>query len=115
MVDETKAALGLNFGCSFSSVTISDGNEPSATIVLNAETAIAAFAEVKCPKIDRAKSLDMDADTQTLPGMDANRTPLVYVRFVDLNLALDAFLEEAKAFVLTKPKREPGLFDEEDK
>ena len=105
VVDETKAALGLNFGCSFSSVAISDGNEPSAAIVLSAETAIAAFAEVKCPKIDRAKS----------PGMDANKTPLVYVRFVDLNLALDAFLEEAKAFVLTKPKREPGLFDEEDK
>ena len=115
VVDETKAALGLNFGCSLSSVAISDGNEPSAAIVLSAETAIAAFAEVRCPKIDRAKILDMDAETQTLPGMDANKATFAYVRFVDLNLALDAFLEEAKAFVLAKPKRKPSLFDEEDK
>ena len=32
-----------------------------------------------------------------------------------LKITADAFLEEAKAFVLTKPKREPDLFDEEDK
>ena len=88
VVDETKAAFGLNFGCSFSSVTISDGNEPYATIVLNAETASAAFAEVKCPRIDRSQTLDMDAETLTLPGMDANKAQFVYVRFVDLNLAL---------------------------
>ena len=72
------------------------------------------FAEIKCPKIDRRQHLDQDAEIQTLPGMDANKTPLVYNRFVELNLAIDIFIKESEAFVLSRPKREPTLFDELD-
>jgi hypothetical protein len=49
---------------------------------------------------------------QTLPGMEANKMPFVYNNFVELNLAIDIFLKEAEAFVLSAQKREPVLFDE---
>jgi hypothetical protein len=111
---ETKLALGFAFDVSFLSVTIGYGDNPSATIVLKTKTSIIKFAEVKCPKIDRSLHLDPDAETQTLPGIDANTKPFVYTDFTELNLAIDVFLKEAEAFVLSRPKHEPALFDEED-
>jgi hypothetical protein len=114
VANETKSALGFNFDVSFSAITISYGDNPNAAIVLNKGTPIMEFAEVKCPKIDRRRHLDRDAEIQTLPGMDANTIPFVYNNFVNLNLAIDVFLKEAEAFVLSRPKREPTLFDELD-
>jgi hypothetical protein len=114
IANETKSALGFNFDVSFLSITISYGDNLNAAIVLNTGTSILKFAEVKCPKIDRSKHLDIDMETQTLPGMDTNTIPLVYNKFVELNLTIDVFLKEAEAFVLSKPKREPTLFDELD-
>jgi hypothetical protein len=114
VANETKSALGFNFDVSFLSITINYGDNPNAAIVLNTGTSILEFAEVKCPKIDRSQCLDIDAETQTLPGMDANTIHLVYKNFVELNLTIDVFLKEAEAFVLSKPKREPTLFDELD-
>jgi hypothetical protein len=111
---ETKYALGFNFDGSFSAVSVSYGDNPNAVIVLDTGTAIGETAEVKCPKIDRRQHLDPDAEIQTLPGMDANTTPFVYNKFVELNLAIDVFLKEAEAFVLSKPRREPDLFDQPD-
>jgi hypothetical protein len=111
---ETKLALGFNFDVSFSAVAISYGDNPNAAIVLTTGTSILKFADVKCPKIDRGQHLDQDADMQPLPGMDVNTIPLVYNNFVNLNLAIDVFLKEAEAFVLSKPEREPTLFDEPD-
>jgi len=112
VAQETQQALGFNFDVSFVGVNISTGNEPSATIVLKTGTTLLGFAEIKCPKIDRSKRIDLNAEMQTLPGMEANTIPLVYQRFVELNLAIDVFLAEAKTFVLSEPKREPELFDE---
>jgi hypothetical protein len=114
VANETKSALGFNFDVSFSAINISYGDNPNAAIVLNTGTSILEFADVKCPKIDRRQHLDQDAEMQTLPGMDANTIPLVYNNFVNLNLAIDIFLKEAEAFVLSRPKREPTLFDELD-
>jgi hypothetical protein len=111
---ETKAALGFLFDVSFSAITISYGDNPNAAIVLNTGTSINEFADVKCPKINRRQHLGQDAEIPTLPGMDANKTPFIYNRFVELNLAIDIFLKESEAFVLSKPKREPTLFDELD-
>jgi hypothetical protein len=93
-------------------IAISYGDNPNAAIVLNTGTAIREFAEVKCPKIDRSRHLNPDAELQTLPGMDTNTIPFVYNHFVNLNLTIDVFLKEAEAFVLSRPKREPTLFDE---
>jgi hypothetical protein len=114
VVDKAKSALGFDFDVSFSAISVNYGGKPSAAIVLDAKTSILKFAEVKCPKIDRRRHLDKDAETRTLSGMDANAIPLVYNRFVNLNLAIDVFLKEAEAFVLSRPKREPTLFDELD-
>jgi hypothetical protein len=111
---ETQIALSFVFDVSFSAITISYGDNPNAAIVLNTGTSILEYAEVKCPKIDRSQHLDPDAEIQTLPGMDANTVPFVYNNFINLNLAIDVFLKEAEAFVLSKPKREPTLFDELD-
>jgi hypothetical protein len=114
VAEETRAALGFIFEVSFSAITISYGDSPNAAIVLNTGTTIKEFAEVKCPKIDRRQHLDTNAEMQTLPGIDANKVPFVYNRFVELNLAVDVFLKEAEDFVLSKPKHEPTLFDELD-
>jgi hypothetical protein len=114
VANETKSALGFNFDVSFSAITISYGDNPNAAIVLNTGTSIMEFADVKCPKINRKKHLDQDADIQTLPGMDTNTTPFVYNSFIELNLTIDVFLKEAEAFLLSRPKREPTLFDEPD-
>jgi hypothetical protein len=111
---KTRSALGFIFEVSFSAITISYGDEPNAAIVLKTGTSIMDFAEVKCPKIDRRQHLDPDAEIQTLPGMDVNTIPFVYNNFVELNLTIDIFLKEIEAFVLSKPKREPDLFDELD-
>jgi hypothetical protein len=111
IANKTKSALGFNFDVSFSAITISYGDNPNAAIVLDTGTSILEFAEVKCPKIDRSRHLDQDAELQTLPGMEANKIPLVYNNFVELNLTIDVFLKEVEAFVLSKPKREPTLFD----
>jgi hypothetical protein len=111
---EARDALGLIFEASFSAIAVSYGDNPSAEIVLRAGTAIGESAEVKCPKIDRRRHIDLDAETRTLPGMDANEVPFVYNRFVELNLSIDVFLKEAEAFVLLIPSREPTLFDELD-
>jgi hypothetical protein len=96
-----------------SAVAISCGDNPNAAIVFGTGTSINEFAEVKCPKIDRSRRLDPFAEMQTLPGMDAN-APLVYNKFAKLNLAIDVFLKEAEAFVLSLSKRDPGLFDDPD-
>jgi hypothetical protein len=114
VANETKSVLGFNFDVSFSAINISYGDNPNAAIVLNTGTSILEFADIKCPKIDRRQHLDSDAETQTLPGMEANTIPFVYNNFVELNLAIDVFLKEAEAFVLSKPKREPTLFNELD-
>ena len=114
VANETKSALGFNFDVSFSSITINNGDAPNARIVLDTRTSIMQFAEVKCPKIDRRQHLDQDAEMPILPGMDANTSPFVYKRFVELNLAIDIFLKESEAFVLSRPKRKPTLFDEPD-
>jgi hypothetical protein len=114
IANETKSALGFNFGVSFSAIAISYGDNPNAAIVLDTGTSIMKFAEVKCPKIGRKQHLDQEAEMQTLPGMEANTIPLVYNNFVELNLAIDVFLKEAEAFILSRPKCEPTLFDDLD-
>jgi hypothetical protein len=114
VAEYTKAELGFNFDVSFSAINISYGKNPTAAIVLNTVTSTGEIVEVKCPKINRKQHFDETAKTQTLPGMDANTVCFVYNSFSELNLAIDVFLKEAEAFVLSKPKREPTLFDELD-
>jgi hypothetical protein len=114
VANETKSALGFNFDVSFSAIAVNYGDNPNAAIVLNTGTAIMEFADIKCPKIDRSQHLDREAEIPALPGMNANTIPFIYNNFVELNLAIDVFLKEAEAFVLSRPKREPSLFDEPD-
>ena len=112
---ETRAALRFLFDASFSAITISYGSDkPNAAIVLTMGTLIRESAEVKCPKIDRRQHLDTNAGMETLPGMDANTIPFVYNKFVELNLAIDVFLKEAEAFVLSRKQRQLALFDKLD-
>jgi hypothetical protein len=115
---ETRRVMGFRFGASFSALAINAGSgetKTTATVILDAETALGESAELKCPKISRAKKLDLSlVGEQTFPGMEAEAfIPERYADHETLNLTIDGFLTEAERFVRDCGKKERGLFDDE--
>jgi hypothetical protein len=114
IAEETRDVMGFQFPAAFSALTINSGEKVTATVTLDAATALREKAEVKCPKISRAKKLDPAALEPALPGIGANTIQFRYADHENLNLAIDVFLKEAEAFVkaVRKHEKEPSLFDE---
>jgi hypothetical protein len=103
IAEDVKHIMGLTMAVSLSAITINSGDTPTSSIVLDVANGLPECAELKCPKLSRAKAAYMDA---LAPEMMSR-----YTKYEELNLAIDTFLEAVLAFVKSKPSVEPTLFD----